>query len=37
VKKLIFALLVLGTLALTSCYHDGYGCKGNSRLITRVR
>ena len=36
-KKLIFALLVLGTLFLSSCYSDGYGCRGRSHLITRVR
>jgi len=37
VKKLVFALLVLGSLFLSSCFHDGYGCQGKSKLITRVK
>jgi hypothetical protein len=37
VKKLVFGLLVLGAFFLSSCYHDGYGCRGTSKLITRVK
>jgi hypothetical protein len=34
-KTLILALLVVVTL--TSCYRSGYGCRGNSRIMTRVQ
>jgi hypothetical protein len=28
---------ILLTYALSSCYTQGYGCHGNSRIMTRVR
>jgi len=37
--KKIYAIVLLVTLSLvmTSCYRQGYGCKGNSRNILRVK
>lgn len=35
--KKILALVMLGSVVLfTSCATNGYGCKGRSKLITRV-
>lgn len=33
-KKLI--ILLAAGISFTSCYRNGYGCKGNSRIMTRV-
>jgi len=33
----IVGAIVMLLLALTSCSRDGYGCKGNSKIMTRVR
>ncbi len=30
-------ILLLVSISVSSCYTAGYGCRGNSRLITRVR
>lgn len=34
--KILFTAAVV-TVLFSSCYTQGYGCKGNSRIITRVR
>lgn len=37
-KKLLIALAVIGiTTMLYSCSHNGYGCHGRSKSITRVK
>jgi len=38
IGKLIGMLLMAAIIfALSSCQRDGYGCKGNNRIMTRVR
>lgn len=34
---LIIAVVLLLSVLAQSCYTSGYGCRGNSRIITRVR
>lgn len=34
-KSLLVVLIVI-SLALTSCATNGYGCKGRSKVMTRV-
>lgn len=36
-KLIIFIMIIAVSLTMTSCYTQGYGCKGNSRIMTRVR
>ena len=37
VKYLLLTMLILALLAgMTGCATNGYGCKGRSKLITRV-
>lgn len=33
---LVMALAMFALLAMSSCATNGYGCKGKSKLITRV-
>ena len=35
-KKLTLAVILLTLIAMTSC-RTGYGCRGNSKRITRVK
>lgn len=38
VKYLLLIMLLFALIAgLTSCATNGYGCKGRSKLITRVK
>lgn len=34
---LVIAVVLLLSVLAQSCYTSGYGCRGNSRIITRVR
>lgn len=34
---LLFILGIIMTISLASCQKEGYGCKGNSKIMTRVR
>jgi len=34
---LLLALGTIMTVSLVSCQKQGYGCKGNSKIMTRVR
>lgn len=37
-KKITLILVLVGCIiASTGCYTNGWGCKGNSRIMTRVR
>lgn len=36
-RNLVLLIILTGTLFLSSCATSGYGCKGNSKIMTRVR
>jgi len=38
VKYLLLTMVLIGLLAgMTGCATNGYGCKGKSKIITRVK
>lgn len=36
-RTFILVITLLSVTTLQSCYTQGYGCKGNSKIMTRVR
>jgi hypothetical protein len=36
-RKIMFLLLAVLLIAATSCNRNGFGCKGKSKIITRVK
>jgi len=35
--RIVFAVAIILCVTTSGCYTSGYGCKGNSRCMTRVR
>jgi len=33
----VIGLIIFIVLSMTSCVTNGYGCRGNSKIMTRVR